>query len=47
MRTELFLLAVLLPLAGCQSDAPSTAGAAAACPADVSEADRYKYPACK
>jgi hypothetical protein len=48
MKPPLALLA-FLALAGCQSTSPETTandGPFVGCPADVSQADRYKYPDC-
>jgi len=48
MKQSLALLA-LLALAGCQSSGTTPAasdGPFVGCPADVSQADRYKYPDC-
>lgn len=48
MRRYIVLLG-FLALAGCQSTGSDTAvsdGPFVGCPADVSQADRYKYPDC-
>lgn len=47
MKPTMFAALAVLALAGCESDGDHHSKAmTAGCPADVSQADRYKYPAC-
>lgn len=48
MKHHLPLIAcALLALSGCETSSPTAdASASSRCPADVSQADRYKYPGC-
>lgn len=47
MKLTILATLAVLALAGCESGGDHRSKAATAgCPADVSQADRYKYPAC-